>query len=78
MLVSVGRRPTSAASGWRTRRSKSNERGFVVVDRSSTTADPHILAIGDVAGEPMLAHKASHEGKVAVEVLAGEPAAFEP
>ncbi|MEX2318185.1 MAG: dihydrolipoyl dehydrogenase, partial [Pirellulales bacterium] len=42
------------------------------------TDDPHILAIGDVAGEPMLAHKASHEGKVAAEVLAGHPAAFEP
>ena len=42
------------------------------------TADPHILAIGDVAGEPMLAHKATHEGRVAAEVLAGKPVAFEP
>ena len=57
---------------------KVNDKGFVVVDEQQRTADPHILAIGDVAGEPMLAHKASHEGKVAAEVLAGEPAAFEP
>jgi len=57
---------------------KVNDRGFVVVNEQQRTADPHILAIGDVAGEPMLAHKASHEGKVAAEVLAGRPAAFEP
>ena len=50
----------------------------MVVDRQQRTADPRILAIGDVAGEPMLAHKAAHEGKVAVEVLAGEPAEFSP
>jgi dihydrolipoamide dehydrogenase len=55
-----------------------NERGFVEVNDRQQTADSAILAIGDVAGEPMLAHKASHEGKVAAEVLAGEPAAFEP
>jgi dihydrolipoamide dehydrogenase len=54
-----------------------NDRGFVVVDEQQRTADPHIMAIGDVAGEPMLAHKASHEGKVAAEVLAGEPSAFD-
>ena len=55
-----------------------DQRGFVVVDHQQRTADPQILAIGDVAGEPMLAHKAAHEGKVAVEALAGEPAVFEP
>jgi len=49
----------------------------VKVDEQQRTSDPHILAIGDIAGEPMLAHKASHEGKVAAEVLAGEPAAFD-
>jgi dihydrolipoamide dehydrogenase len=55
-----------------------NDKGFVVVNEQQQTADPKILAIGDVAGEPMLAHKAAHEGKVAAEVLAGRPAAFEP
>ena len=56
---------------------KVTERGFIEVNERQETSDPHILAIGDVAGEPMLAHKASHEGKVAAEVLAGEPAAFD-
>ena len=55
-----------------------DSKGFVVIDEQQRTADPHILAIGDVAGEPMLAHKASHEGKVAVEAMHGEPAAFQP
>jgi dihydrolipoamide dehydrogenase len=54
-----------------------NERGFVEVDPQQRTSDPHILAIGDVAGDPMLAHKASYEGKVAAEVIAGQPAAFD-
>src|SRR4029077_3246206 len=53
-------------------------RGFVQTDSSQRTDDEHILAIGDVAGEPVLAHKASHPGKGAVEVLHGEPAVFEP
>ena len=70
--------PIATAWAWRTRRSRSTRKGFVVVDGQQRTADPHILAIGDVAGEPMLAHKASHEGKVAVEALHGEPAAFAP
>ncbi|MCH7726285.1 MAG: FAD-dependent oxidoreductase, partial [Planctomycetes bacterium] len=54
-----------------------DERGFVVCDRQQRTADPHILAIGDVAGEPMLAHKATHEGRVAVEVTLGRSVAFD-
>jgi dihydrolipoamide dehydrogenase len=53
-------------------------RGFITVDRQSHTADPHILAIGDVAGQPMLAHKAAHQGRAAVEALAGKPTTFEP
>ena len=70
---------TARAWGWRTRRSQVDAQGLRRRSiRQRRTADPHILAIGDVAGEPMLAHKAAHEGKVAVEVLAGEPAAFEP
>jgi dihydrolipoamide dehydrogenase len=78
VLVSVGRRPVTSGIGLESTKVKINERGFVVVNEQQRTADPHILAIGDVAGEPMLAHKASHEGKVAAEVLAGRPAAFEP
>ena len=78
VLVAVGRRPNSAGLGLENTGVKVDSRGFVVVDNKQRTADPHILAIGDVAGEPMLAHKAAHEGKVAVEVLAGEPAEFSP
>jgi len=78
VLVSVGRRPASTGFGLENTRVTINERGFVEVDPQQRTSDPHILAIGDVAGEPMLAHKASHQGKVAAEVLAGEPAAFDP
>ena len=57
---------------------RSNERGFIVVDEQRRTDEPSIFAIGDVVGEPMLAHKASHEGRVAVEVIAGENVAFAP
>ncbi len=78
VLVSVGRQPVSTGIGLESTKVTVNEHGFVKIDNQQRTSDPHILAIGDVAGEPMLAHKASHEGKVAAEVLAGEPAAFEP
>ena len=78
MLVSVGRRPNSKIPGLDSTRVKVNERGFIVVDEQLRTDEPSIFAIGDVVGEPMLAHKASHEGRVAVEVIAGENVAFEP
>ncbi|HEV2968759.1 MAG TPA: dihydrolipoyl dehydrogenase [Pirellulales bacterium] len=78
VLVSVGRRPNSNDMGLESTKVKIDQRGFVVTDDRQQTADPHILAIGDVAGEPMLAHKASHQGKVAVEALLGEPAEFHP
>jgi dihydrolipoamide dehydrogenase len=55
-----------------------DERGFIDVDEQMRTDEPSIFAIGDVVGEPMLAHKASHEGRVAVEVIAGENVAFQP
>ena len=58
-------------------RIKINDRGFIVVDEQMRTDEPSIFAIGDVVGEPMLAHKASHEGRVAVEVIAGENVAFD-
>ncbi len=78
VLVSVGRRPNSDALGLENTQVKLDRRGFVITDAQQRSSDPHILAIGDVAGEPMLAHKASHQGKTAVEALHGEPAAFEP
>ena len=78
MLLCVGRRPNSAGLGLEKTKVEIDGHGFLVVDHQRRTADPHILAIGDVAGQPMLAHKASHEGKVAVEALAGQSAAFEP
>jgi len=78
VLVSVGRRPNSDKLGLENTQVKIDDRGFIVVDVKQRTADEHLLAIGDIAGDPMLAHKASHEGRAAVEALAGEPAAFQP
>jgi dihydrolipoamide dehydrogenase len=78
VLVAVGRRPNSDGIGLENTQVKISSKGFVEVDGQQRTADPHILAIGDVCGEPMLAHRASHQGKVAVEVLHGEPALFAP
>jgi dihydrolipoamide dehydrogenase len=78
VLVAVGRRPNSDGLGLENTQMVVNAKGFVEVDGQQRTADPHILAIGDVCGEPMLAHRASHQGKVAVEVLHGEPALFAP
>jgi dihydrolipoamide dehydrogenase len=57
---------------------KVNQKGFIEVNKQLQTADPNIYAIGDVVGEPMLAHKASHEGRTAVEHIAGHKVAFEP
>jgi dihydrolipoamide dehydrogenase len=78
VLVSIGRRPNGAVPGLDKTRVKVNQRGFIEVDEKLQTAEPSIYAIGDVVGEPMLAHKASHEGRVAVEAIAGEKVAFEP
>jgi dihydrolipoamide dehydrogenase len=77
VLVSIGRWPVSKGFGLENTKVTVNERGFVEVDKQQRTSDPHILAIGDVAGDPMLAHKAAYEGKIAAEVLAGEHAAFD-
>ncbi|MCA9042870.1 MAG: dihydrolipoyl dehydrogenase [Planctomycetaceae bacterium] len=77
VLVSVGRIPNGLGIGIENTKAQATERGFIVVDRNMRTADPNILAIGDVAGEPMLAHKATREAKVAVETLLGEPAEFD-
>jgi dihydrolipoamide dehydrogenase len=78
VLVTVGRRPNSEIPGLDKTRVQVGERGFVQVDKQLRTEDPSIYAIGDVVGEPMLAHKASHEGRVAVEAIAGHKVAFEP
>ncbi|HXG08300.1 MAG TPA: dihydrolipoyl dehydrogenase [Gemmataceae bacterium] len=78
VLVAVGRRPASQGLGLEKTRVQVDEKGFVKVDEQRRTTDEHIYAIGDVAGEPMLAHKATHEGKVAVEAIAGEKVAYEP
>jgi dihydrolipoamide dehydrogenase len=78
VLVSIGRKPVTHEIGLENTQVVVNQRGFVECDASQRTADPHILAIGDIAGDPMLAHKATHEGRVAAEVVAGHPAQFEP
>ncbi|HBE68179.1 MAG TPA: dihydrolipoyl dehydrogenase [Planctomycetaceae bacterium] len=77
VLVSVGRRPVSRGIGLENTSVQLDQRGFAVCDSQQRTADPHVFAIGDVAGEPMLAHKASHEAKVAVEAWLGEPVVFD-
>ena len=77
VLVSVGRRPVSQGLGLETTSVQVNSKGFIVCDKQQRTNDPHIFAIGDVAGDPMLAHKASHEAKVAIEVILGKPAVFD-
>jgi len=77
VLVSVGRRPSSFDIGIENTKVQLDERGFAIVDKQMRTADPNILAIGDIAGEPMLAHKATHEGRLAVEVLLGHPVEFD-
>jgi dihydrolipoamide dehydrogenase len=78
VLVSIGRKPNSAVPGLDKTQVKLGDRGFIMVDEAMRTAEPGISAIGDVVGEPMLAHKASHEARVAVEAIAGHKVAFEP
>jgi dihydrolipoamide dehydrogenase len=78
VLVSVGRKPNGAVPGLDRTKVAVDQRGFIQVNERLQTAEPSIYAIGDVVGEPMLAHKASHEARVAVEAIAGEKVAFEP
>ncbi len=77
VLIAIGRRPNSKGFGLENTQAEVDEKGFIKVNRKRQTTDPNLLAIGDVAGEPMLAHKATREGRVAVEALAGEPAEFD-
>jgi len=78
VLVSVGRKPNSEIPGLEKTRVQVGQRGFIQVNKQLQTDDPAIYAIGDVVGEPMLAHKASHEGRTAVEAIAGHKVSFEP
>jgi dihydrolipoamide dehydrogenase len=78
VLVSIGRKPNSSGLGLQSTAVQVDDRGFIKVDEQRRTTDPRIFAIGDITGEPMLAHKASHEGRIAAEVVAGHRVAYEP
>jgi len=78
VLVSVGRKPNSEGLGLENTKIEIDEAGFIKVNEERRTTEPAIFAIGDVAGEPMLAHKATHEGRVVAEILSGKKSAFEP
>jgi dihydrolipoamide dehydrogenase len=77
VLVAVGRRPQSQGLGLETTRARVSDRGFIETDERGRTADAHLWAVGDVTGEPMLAHRAMRQGKVAAEAITGRPAAFD-
>jgi dihydrolipoamide dehydrogenase len=78
VLVSVGRKPNSNNIGLENTGVKLDSYGFIKVDAKCRTTEQRIFAIGDVAGEPLLAHKATHEGLIAVEVISGRNVVFEP
>lgn len=78
VLIAIGRKPNSENLGLEKTKVQVTERGFIKVNAQRQTTDTNIYAIGDVAGDPMLAHKASHEGRTAVEAIAGHKVAFEP
>ena len=77
VLVAVGRRPQTAGLGLEATRVRVDARGRIAVDQTGRTDDPRIYAVGDVTGEPMLAHRAMRQGKVAAEAIAGRPVAFD-
>jgi dihydrolipoamide dehydrogenase len=76
-LIAIGRNPNAGGIGLENTQVRLDDRGFVMVDEQQRTSDPRIFAVGDVTGGVMLAHKAMHEGKVAAEVIAGLPSAFD-
>jgi dihydrolipoamide dehydrogenase len=78
ILVAVGRSPNGLLIDADKAGINVNERGFIAVDNQQRTNVPHIYAIGDIVGQPMLAHKATHEGKVAAEVISGLKSVFDP
>ncbi|OYY95853.1 MAG: dihydrolipoyl dehydrogenase [Hydrogenophilales bacterium 28-61-23] len=77
VLVAIGRRPNGKLIGAEAAGVQVDERGYIAVDKQMRTNVPHIFAIGDIVGQPMLAHKAVHEGKVAAEVIAGHKVEFQ-
>jgi dihydrolipoamide dehydrogenase len=77
VLVAVGRRANSAGLGLERTKARPDARGIIAVDDRCRTADPALYAVGDVTGEPMLAHRASRQGKIAAEAIAGRPVAFD-
>jgi len=77
VLVAVGRRAVSDGLGLEKTKVRTGERGVLPIDPRCRTADPHIYAVGDVTGDPMLAHRAMRQGKVAAEAIAGRPSAFD-
>ena len=78
VLIAVGRKPNSANLGLENTKVELDDKGIVKINQQRRTNEPSIYAIGDVAGEPMLAHKATHEGRTAVEAISGKKVAFEP
>ncbi|MDO9635287.1 MAG: dihydrolipoyl dehydrogenase [Paludibacter sp.] len=78
VLMSIGRKPQTTGLGLENTKVKVNERGWIIADKSLKTDDDSIYAIGDIVGEPMLAHKASHEARVAVDAISGKKVTFEP
>lgn len=78
VLISIGRRPNTENIGLEHTKIEVDGRGFVKVDIQGRTQEPHIFAIGDISGDPMLAHRATHQGRVAAEALHGSKATFEP
>jgi len=78
VLVSIGRWPNTKGLGLENTKVEVNQRGFIQVNKQLKTSDPKISAIGDTTGDPMLAHKATHEGRAAVEAILGHPVSFEP
>jgi dihydrolipoamide dehydrogenase len=77
VLVAIGRKPSSEGIGLENTKVKVNDKGYLEVDEKRRTADENIFAVGDVAGGPLLAHKAFREGKVAAEAIKGLPSAFD-
>jgi dihydrolipoamide dehydrogenase len=77
-LICIGRKPNTSGLGIKNTQVVVDGRGYIQVDEQRRTADPYIFAIGDIVGGAMLAHKATHEGRVAAEAIAGHPVAFEP
>ena len=78
VLIAIGRKPRTDGLGLENTEVKVNDKGYVEVNAQRQTDDEHIYAIGDITGEPMLAHKASHEGKVAAEAIAGKKTGYDP